>query len=83
MDALTESVVEDAPGQTVDRRVDIRLTPTGEQSLTLRPWPFNCPRLEVTVQTRHLPKATFESNEDLQLAWQQAEVKPRTWRVSQ
>jgi hypothetical protein len=83
MNKLSETVVVDVPGRTPAQRFDIRLKPTGSSSLTMIPWPFKDAAFTVTVQAHHLTKATFESNEAFQAAWQAAEVKTLVFSLVQ
>ena len=78
MDAISESVVADVPGQSPDERVSITLKPLTDGALTVSPWVFGEPEFSVVVETRQLPAETFAGDGDLQAAWQ---VAPRDLRV--
>lgn len=82
MGELTESVVPDVPGSAPAERLEIRLRPTGKQSLTVEPWPFKVPHFEVMVQTHHLEASTFETDLAFQSAWRQSNVTPMTFTVA-
>lgn len=76
MSRLEESVVVDVPGDSPNRRTEIRLRPTGAQSFTVEPWPFGVARFPVTVEVRHLPQATFADDAAFGAAWRLAGVEP-------
>jgi hypothetical protein len=83
MQRVSESVVVDIPGATPNRRVEIRLRPTGSNALTITPWPFGCSAFEVVVQAHRLPQATYENDIAFQTAWQSAKLELLVFEVAQ
>jgi len=57
------------------------LVQTGNETITLEPWPFKDPAFEVYFESRRLKQIQFQSSEELRQAFLSAEVVENVWQV--
>jgi hypothetical protein len=59
--------------------VSMTLSPIGPQRISVRPYPFDQPSLDVNVVYRRLPQTKFEGAADFQLAYMRAPLQVATF----
>lgn len=69
MFAPEETEIPDVPGHIGDVGRTLRLKPENDRTITVSPWPFNCPRFAVRVQYVPLPEPVFANEKAFQMAW--------------
>lgn len=58
---------------------EYRLQQKPDQSLTVKPWPFEDDSFEVHIERRLIEQLTFKSNEEFKEAFLAAKVKEKNW----
>ncbi|MBE9586658.1 DUF3891 family protein [Mucilaginibacter sp. JRF] len=58
-----------------------RLSQTGEDSLTVDPWPFESDSFKVYFETRLIPQLTFKDSEEFRAEFRKAPVIEKRWSI--
>jgi len=64
--------------QGPDKR-DYQLVQSADQTLTVRPWPFENPGFELSFETRLIPQLAFKNSAEFLSAFLEAEVTEKRW----
>jgi len=80
---IQEVVLEGVPvSSEADRVVDMRITPTGPNSLRLHPYPLDVPSISVSMMTRVIKPVVDAPELVAREQYYKAPRRPYTWHVS-